>query len=58
MAVKIRLQRKGRKGLAFYDIVVANNQSPRNGSFIEKLGSYNPNTSPSTIILKEELVLK
>lgn len=49
MAIKIRLQRKGRKGLAFYDIVIANDKSPRDGNFIEKIGNYNPNTIPSTI---------
>ena len=58
MAIKIRLQRKGRKGLAFYDIVIANDKSPRDGNFIEKIGNYNPNTIPSTIILNEELALK
>lgn len=51
MAVKIRLARKGRKKLAFYHIVVADSRSPRDGRFIEKLGSYNPNTNPATIEL-------
>jgi small subunit ribosomal protein S16 len=58
MAVKIRLQRRGRKGLVFYNIVVTNDKSPRDGIFIEKIGNYNPNTNPSTITLKEELALK
>jgi len=51
MAVKIRLARKGRKKLAFYHIVVADSRSPRDGRFIEKLGSYDPNTNPATIDL-------
>jgi small subunit ribosomal protein S16 len=49
MAVKIRLQRKGRKKSPFYQIVVADSRSPRDGRFIENLGSYNPMTSPATI---------
>lgn len=53
MAVKIRLARRGRKKLALYDIVVADARAPRDGRFIEKLGNYNPNTSPTTILLKE-----
>jgi len=49
MAVKIRLQRKGRKKRPFYHIVVADARAPRDGRFIEKLGTYNPMTSPATI---------
>lgn len=49
MAVKIRLQRKGRKKRPFYHIVVADARAPRDGKFIEKLGTYNPMTSPATI---------
>ncbi|MCO6479220.1 MAG: 30S ribosomal protein S16 [Phaeodactylibacter sp.] len=49
MAVKIRLQRKGRKKRPFYHIVVADARSPRDGRFIERLGSYNPMTKPATI---------
>ncbi len=49
MSVKIRLQRFGRKQAAFYHIVVADSRSPRDGKFIEKLGTYNPNTNPATI---------
>ncbi|OGX83634.1 30S ribosomal protein S16 [Hymenobacter coccineus] len=49
MAVKIRLARRGRKKAATYDIVVADARSPRDGRFIEKLGTYNPNTNPATI---------
>jgi small subunit ribosomal protein S16 len=46
MAVKIRLARRGRKKAATYDIVVADARAPRDGRFIEKLGTYNPNTNP------------
>lgn len=49
MPVKIRLQRKGRKKAPFYHIVVADARSPRDGKFIEKLGTYNPMTRPATI---------
>ncbi|KUG06706.1 30S ribosomal protein S16 [Solirubrum puertoriconensis] len=49
MAVKIRLARRGRKKAAMYDIVVADSRSPRDGRFIEKLGTYNPLTNPATI---------
>ncbi|WP_017257479.1 30S ribosomal protein S16 [Pedobacter arcticus] len=51
MATKIRLQRHGKKGKPFYHIVVADSRSPRDGKFIERLGSYNPNTNPATIEL-------
>ncbi|MDL2320343.1 30S ribosomal protein S16 [Alistipes sp. OttesenSCG-928-B03] len=51
MATKIRLGRHGKKGYAFYHIVVADSRSPRDGRFIEKLGTYNPNTNPATIEL-------
>ncbi|MBN8821068.1 MULTISPECIES: 30S ribosomal protein S16 [unclassified Spirosoma] len=57
MAVKIRLARRGRKKRAMYDIVVAESTSPRDGRFIEKIGSYNPNTDPSTVVLKSERAL-
>jgi small subunit ribosomal protein S16 len=49
MAVKIRLQRKGRKKAPFYHLVVADARSPRDGRFIEKIGTYNPLTRPATI---------
>jgi small subunit ribosomal protein S16 len=49
MAVKIRLARRGRKKAAMYDIVVADARAPRDGRFIEKLGTYNPNTVPASI---------
>ncbi len=57
MAVKIRLARRGRKKLPIYDIVVADSRSPRDGRFIEKLGQYNPHTTPASISLKDERAL-
>ncbi len=51
MPAKIRLQRHGRKRLAFYHIVVADGRAPRDGRYIERIGSYNPNTNPATIDL-------
>jgi len=51
MATKIRLQRFGKKGKPFYHVVVADSRAPRDGKFIERLGSYNPNTNPATILL-------
>jgi len=53
MAVKIRLARRGRKKLALYDVVVADARSPRDGKFIEKIGTYNPATNPASIILDD-----
>lgn len=57
MATKIRLQRHGRKGYAFYSIVVADVRAPRDGKFTEKIGTYNPNTNPATVDLKFERAL-
>jgi len=57
MPVKIRLQRHGRKSYAYYHIVIADSRSPRDGKFIERIGSYNPNTNPATIDLKFERAL-
>lgn len=54
MAVKIRLARRGRKKAAIYDIVVADARAPRDGKFIEKLGTYNPNTNPASIDFNED----
>ena len=54
MSVKIRLARRGRKKLARYDVVVADARSPRDGKFIEKIGTYDPLTVPATINLNEE----
>ena len=57
MATRIRLQRHGRKGKPVYNIVIADQRSPRDGKFIEKLGIYNPNTNPATINLDFESTL-
>ena len=57
MATKIRLQRGGRKGYAFYRIVIADARAPRDGRFTEKIGSYNPNTNPATVDLNFERAL-
>ena len=57
MAVKIRLQRHGKKNFAFFHIVVADSRAPRDGRFIEQIGSYNPNTNPATIVLNNERAL-
>ncbi|GAB4494657.1 MAG: hypothetical protein OHK0019_21640 [Saprospiraceae bacterium] len=54
MAVKLRLQRKGRKGAPFYHIVVADARAPRDGRFIEKIGTYNPLTVPATIEINRD----
>ncbi len=54
MAVKIRLARRGRKKLAMYDVVVADARAPRDGRFIEKIGTYNPLTNPASIDLKDD----
>jgi small subunit ribosomal protein S16 len=57
MATKIRLQRHGRKNYAFYSIVIADSRAPRDGRFIEKIGTYNPNTNPATVELKFDRAL-
>ena len=57
MAVKIRLQRHGKKNFAFFHIVVADSRAPRDGRYIEQIGSYNPNTNPATIVLNSERAL-
>jgi len=56
-STRIRLQRHGRKNYAFYSIVIANANAPRDGRYIEKLGTYNPNTNPATIELNFERAL-
>jgi small subunit ribosomal protein S16 len=58
MSVKIRLSRHGKKGKAFYHIVVADSRAPRDGKFIEKIGSYNPNTNPATIDINFDKALQ
>ena len=54
MSVKIRLQRHGKKGKPFYWVVAADARSKRDGKFLEKIGTYNPNTNPATIELNLE----
>lgn len=56
--VKIRLKRVGAKKAPFYHIVVADSKSPRDGKIIEQLGTYNPMTEPSEIVLDKEKVEK
>ncbi len=58
MATRIRLQRHGKKSRAFYHIVAADSRAKRDGKFIEKLGTYNPNTNPATIDINFEATLK
>ncbi len=57
MAVRIRLSRHGKKGYAFYHIVVANSRAPRDGKFIEKLGVYDPNQKPAHVNFNFERAL-
>ena len=57
MATKIRLQRGGHKGYAFYSIVIADVRAPRDGKFTEKIGTYNPNTNPATVDLNFDRAL-
>ncbi|WP_016776121.1 30S ribosomal protein S16 [Anaerophaga thermohalophila] len=57
MPVKIRLARHGRKRYAYYHIVVADSRAPRDGKYIERIGSYNPNTNPATIELNFDKAL-
>ena len=58
MAVKIRLRRMGQKKAPFYRIIVADSRSPRDGRFIEEIGTYDPNQNPSAIRVDEELAKK
>ncbi len=57
MPVKIRLQRHGKKANAFFHIVIADGRAPRDGKFIEKIGTYNPTTNPATIDLDGDKAL-
>lgn len=57
MATKIRLARHGRKGRPFYHVVIADSRAPRDGKFIEKVGTYDPNTNPATIDLNFDRAL-
>src|SRR3546814_2864196 len=58
MPVKIRMQRHGKKGRPFLQVVVADSRAPRDGRFIERLGTYNPNTNPATIELDVQLAVE
>jgi small subunit ribosomal protein S16 len=58
MAVKIRLQRHGSKKRPFYFIVVADSRSPRDGKFIQKIGTYNPLTHPATVLVDRQQALE
>ena len=58
MAVKIRLRRMGQKKAPFYRIIVADSRSPRDGKFIDEIGTYDPNTDPSTINVDAEAAKK
>ncbi len=58
MATRIRLQRHGKKNKAFFHIVAADSRSKRDGKFIEKIGTYNPNTNPATIVINFDAALK
>ena len=58
MAVKIRLKRMGQKKAPFYRIVVADARAPRDGKFIEEIGTYDPNQNPSVFKVDEEAVKK
>ncbi len=58
MAVKIRLRRMGQKKAPFYRVVVADSRSPRDGRFIEEIGTYDPNCDPSAFNINEEAAKK
>ena len=57
MSLRIRLMRKGKRKQPFYRVVVADQRSPRDGAFVEEIGTYNPLTDPSTISIDEEKAL-
>lgn len=58
MAVKIRLRRMGAKKAPFYRVIVADSRAPRNGKFIDEIGTYDPLTNPSTIKIDAEAAKK
>ena len=58
MAVKIRLRRMGQKKATFYRVIVADSRSPRDGRFIEEIGTYDPNQDPSVFNIDEEAAKK
>lgn len=57
MSTKIRLARHGRKGRPFYHVVIADSRAPRDGKYIERVGTYDPNTNPATVNIKFERAL-
>ena len=58
MAVKIRLRRMGQKKAPFYRVIVSDSRSPRDGKFIEEIGTYDPNVEPSAVKIDAELAQK
>ena len=58
IAVKIRLRRMGQKKAPFYRVIVADSRSPRDGRFIDEIGTYDPSTDPSTFNINEEAAKK
>ena len=58
MPVKLRLRRQGRKGVPYYHIVAADSRTPRDGKFLEKVGSYNPISNPAEINVDHDLAIK
>ncbi len=58
MSVKIRLQRHGKKGKPFYWVVAADARAKRDGKYLEKIGTYNPNTNPATVELNIDLAVQ
>ena len=58
MAVKIRLRRMGQKKAPFYRTIVADSRSPRDGKFIDEIGTYDPNLEPSAVSINEEAAKK
>ncbi|MGI6071502.1 MAG: 30S ribosomal protein S16 [Lachnospiraceae bacterium] len=58
MAVKIRLRRMGKKKAPFYRIIVADGRSPRDGAFIEEIGTYDPNQEPGAVVIDKEAAQK
>jgi len=58
MATRIRLARRGRKKAARFEIVIADSRAPRDGKFIDKIGTYNPQTVPATIVIDDEKAIK
>lgn len=58
MAVKIRLKRMGKKRAPHYRIIVADSRSPRDGRFIDEIGTYDPNTEPSTVKIDADAAAK